>query len=69
VVQVDELVRRRDVTDNVESGNGFALRGSNRRFRCRKTFALARIFRPLPHLVQIFEGVAIFDKYVHEGTT
>lgn len=47
VIQVDELIRRGNVTDNAELADGFMLGGLNCGFSCLKTPAVARILRPL----------------------
>ena len=65
MVEVDELIRLGNVADDVEFADGLLLRGLERRFRRRKTPAVARIFRPLSLPGQIFEGVLVFDEYVH----
>ena len=64
VIQIDELVRFRDMADDIEFANGFLLRGPERYPGGRVTFAMPGIFRPLPRRSQIFERVVIFDENV-----
>lgn len=67
MIQVDELVRFRDMADNVKLVNCFQFRGREGYGGGRVTFTFERIFRPLPCRSQVFERVVIFDKNVQEG--
>lgn len=69
VIHVDELIRLRDVTDDIELADGFALRGFEGHGGRRETHAFERIFRPQPGVGQVFERFVVFDKYVHERTS
>ena len=66
VIQVDELVCRRDVSDNVEFADGFELGHLKRRIRGLEMLTREGIFRPFAAAGQVFKRLVIFDEYVHE---
>ena len=66
VIQVDELVGRRDVSDNVKFADGFKLGYLKRGFRGLEMLTREGIFRPFAAAGQVFQRLVIFDEYVHE---
>ena len=66
VIQVDELVCRRDVADNVEFADGLEFRHLKRRIRGLEMLTGERVFRPFAAAGQIFQRLVVFDEYVHK---
>ena len=67
MIQIDKLIRIRDVADDIEFTDGLVLRGPKRYSSGRVAFAVKRVFRPLPRRSQIFGRIVVFDENVHSG--
>lgn len=66
MIEVDELICHRDVTDDIEFTNGFQLGEPVRDRGGRKVFSVERVLRPLSGFGQIFERFSVFDEDVHD---
>ena len=66
MIQIDELMGRGNMTDDVETANGFLLGGAEGQARGWKVFSAEWILRPLSGGHQVFKRVWVFDQDLHK---
>jgi hypothetical protein len=65
VIQVHELIRRGDMTNDIEPTDGLTFCNAVSHDHRGEAPPVQRIFRPATSVVQVFERVVFFDQYSH----
>jgi hypothetical protein len=66
VIQVDELLRFHDVTNDIEFSDGFFLGRSKGGGSVGKALGIQDVFAPNTGDGKIFQTVGVLDQYVHD---